>query len=224
METQTTRRQVSILNVMLLNESAKRVLEIVPDIVTKLLSMMCERNSTFCAQITSVLTLLIVRYYEEMSITERTQWRTDCIISILNTLYSHPSSCSNIFNYVLPSLIALKPNVLSTSLQKEQKQYDPTDSESLFNLDLFFLHAAAEGPNPILNALLTLTVLRIDKERGLIGKRPDDYIGTTNSQGRVLSITKALYWSQCGHDEIRVKLIELITTSLYVISRCVTDL
>ena len=200
METQTTRRQVSILNVMLLNESAKRVLEIFPDIVTKLLSMMCERNSTFCAQITSVLTRLIVQCYEEMG---------------MISLYSHPSSHTNIFNYILPALIALKPNVLSPALKKEQRQ-DNADPDSLFNLDLFFLRAATEGSDPVMNALLTLTVLRIDKEKGVIGKNPDDYIETVKREGRVLTMTDAVCWSQCGHDEIRIKLIELITTSLYV--------
>lgn len=215
METQTTRRQVSILNVMLLNESAKRVLEIFPDIVTKLLSMMCERNSTFCAQITSVLTRLIVQCYEEMGMIEPNRWKTMCLTPIVVSLYSHPSSHTNIFNYILPALIVLKPNVLSPALKKEQRQ-DNADPDSLFNLDLFFLRAATEGSDPVMNALLTLTVLRIDKEKGVIGKNPDDYIETVKREGRVLTMTDAVCWSQCGHDEIRIKLIELITTSLYV--------
>ena len=66
-ETQTTRRQFSILTVLLENESVKEVLEVVPELVEKLLSMMCERNSCFCAQITTVLITLIVRNYEETS-------------------------------------------------------------------------------------------------------------------------------------------------------------
>ena len=53
--------------VLLENESVKEVLEVVPELVEKLLSMMCERNSCFCAQITTVLITLIVRNYEETS-------------------------------------------------------------------------------------------------------------------------------------------------------------
>ena len=66
-ETQTTRRQFSILTVLLANESVKEVLQVVPELVENLLSMMCERNSCFCAQITTVLITLIVRNYEETS-------------------------------------------------------------------------------------------------------------------------------------------------------------
>ena len=79
----------------------------------------------------------------------------------------------NIFNYILPSLLALKPNVLSPSLKKEQVA---PSADSIFHLDLFFLREAASGPDPVMNALLTLTVLRIDKEKGRIGKVSGDYL------------------------------------------------
>ena len=79
----------------------------------------------------------------------------------------------NIFNYILPSLLALKPNGLSPSLKKEQAA---PSADSIFHLDLFFLREAASGSDPVMNALLTLTVLRIDKEKGRIGKVSGDYL------------------------------------------------
>ena len=91
----------------------------------------------------------------------------------MRSIYSHPESHLNIFNYILPSLLALKPNVLSPSLKKEQAA---PSADSIFHLDLFFLRKAASGPDPVMNALLTLTVLRIDKEKGRIGKVSGDYL------------------------------------------------
>ena len=87
----------------------------------------------------------------------------------MRSIYSHPESHLNIFNYILPSLLALKPNVLSPSLKKEQAA---PSADSIFHLDLFFLREAASGPDPV----MTLTVLRIDKEKGRIGKVSGDYL------------------------------------------------
>ena len=74
---------------MLENGSASRVFTLVPDIIEKLLNMMTERNSCFCAQIASVLTMLVVRCYEEMG----KRWYyistfIDLYISIPTLLYS----------------------------------------------------------------------------------------------------------------------------------------
>lgn len=154
---------------------------------------------------------------------------------IVRSIYSHPDSHLNIFNYILPSLLALKPNVLSPSLKKEQAS---PSADSIFNLDLFFLREAANGPDPVMNALLTLTVLRIDKEKGRIGKVSGDYlvgsgmcvaslaessvhssetsVNAATSQQRVLELERALEWAGCGVDDIRVTLAQLVALSLFV--------
>ena len=79
----------------------------------------------------------------------------------MRSIYSHPESHLNIFNYILPSLLALKPNVLSPSLKKEQAA---PSADSIFHLDLFFLREAASGPDPVMN------------EKGRIGKVSGDYL------------------------------------------------
>ena len=180
----------------------------------------------------------------------REEWTITCLQPIVTVLYSKSISHSNIFNYILPSLLILKPNMLSPTLKAEQKQFQLqpsslSSSSSLFAMDLFFLKAAKEGKDERMNALLTLAVLRIDKERGIIGKQCGDYLipspstilserdksdngedddrngnveegkGEGNND-RCVDMKDALAWSTCGSDEIRIKLMELVTNTLYV--------
>lgn len=102
------------------------------------------------------------------------------------------------------------------------------DPHSLFHMDLYFLQAALNGIDPSVNALLAMCVLRLGKERGIVGKIAGDYLLDLNEEEkeekkdegrkiqRVMRMEQALEWSQCGSDEIRIQLMELVTNSLYV--------
>ena len=192
----------------------------------------------------STFICLFMMFLMEIGADRRTEWMQTCLQPIISALYSHSTSHSNIFNYILPSLIILKPNMLSSSLKAEQKQFQlrsssSSSSLSLFEMDLFFLNAAREGTDETMNALLTLAVLRIDKERGIIGKQCGDYLISSSSttsttdnskdendgrkkeeeerrEKRFVEMDNALAWSACGSDEIRIKLMELVTNTLYV--------
>jgi hypothetical protein len=82
-------------------------------------------------------------------------------------------------------------------------------------MDLIFLREATKRKEEEeTSALLILAVLSIDKEMGVIGKEMGDYFG---DEVRQMSISKAKQLAGCGLDEIHLKLMNLITYSLYVI-------
>lgn len=216
MNNQISRKLFSILNVLLQCESASAIFKIHPSLIQFLLSQLTERNSSLCSQITSVLITLFLRLYEELGKERRQEWYSLCIDPIIDVIFTNKSKNCHIFNYVLPSLLNIKSNLLSKALQEEYKQVQQKQEgyeESIFSLSYYFIHQIKKQSDKETSALFILNILKVNKQAGLIGKEMGDYLGEESIQ---LSMELAKEYAQCGHDEIRLCLFDLICSSLYV--------
>lgn len=206
----------AVLTVLLQCETASSIFKIHPSLIQFLLSQLTERNSSLCSQVTSVLIMLLLRLYEELGIDKRNDWFSICIDPIIETVYSNKSKNHHVFNYVLPSLLNIKPNLLSKTLLKEYqdvKEGKEGYEQSVFKLSHYFMDQIQKKDDEETSVLFLLYIMRVDKQSGVIGKKPGDYLGDQPYQ---LPIALAEKYSQCGNDDIRLVLFDLICSSLYV--------
>lgn len=185
--------------------------ELHPTLIAFLLSQLSDRNTCFCAQITSVLLRLIVNLYVEVGKQDRKAWLRTCIAPIVETVYSSREGRDHVFNYILPALLDIKPNFLSKELREEKGQRLACPSHSLFTLDGFFLEEAARHTeDEETSALLALKVITLEKELGLWGKDSSCYIG---EGGKKLSESRALQYARSGSVEIELALMDLLSAT-----------
>lgn len=154
--------------------------------------------------------------YEELGKEKRDNWFMICIDPIIDTVYTTKSKNQHIFSYVLPSLLNIKTNLLSKTLLKEYqdvKEGKEGYDQSIFKLSHYFMDQIRKRDDEETSVLFLLNILRVDKQSGLIGKEPGDYLGNQPYQ---LPIALAEKYGQCGNDEIRLALFDLICSSLYV--------
>ena len=161
--------------------------ELHPTLIAFLLSQLSDRNTCFCAQITSVLLRLIVNLYVEVGKQDREAWLRTCIAPIVETVYSSREGRDHVFNYILPALLDIKPNFLSKELREEKGQRLACPSHSLFTL-----------------------VITLEKELGLWGKDSSCYIG---EGGKKLSESRALQYARSGSVEIELALMDLLSAT-----------
>ena len=211
-----SRRTFSILSVLLQCDSATNVLSMNPSLVPLLLNQLSERNRSYCSQITSVFLTLLIGAYAEMP---RAQWIAACLDPIVEMVYASPDGRVNVFDYILPAILNIKPKLLPPALREESAAASHS-ATSLFGLDLFFLQAARSHPeDPVTSALLELSVMNVEKEIGVVGKKNEPYLLETSENPR--NISRAMEYAQCGVDEIRMGMMKLVTESLYVgLNRC----
>lgn len=213
---QVSRKVFAVLTILLQCETASSIFKIHPTLIQFLLSQLTERNSSLCSQVTSVLIMLLLRMYEELGKEKRDSWFMICVDPIIDTVYTTKSKNQHIFSYVLPSLLNIKTNLLSKTLLKEYqdvKEGKEGYDQSIFKLSHYFMDQIRKRDNEETSVLFLLNVLRVDKQSGLIGKEPGDYLGNQPYQ---LPIALAEKYGQCGNDEIRLALFDLICSSLYV--------
>ena len=207
----TSRRTFSILSVLLQCDSATNVLSMHPSLVTLLLNQLSERNRSYCSQITSVFLNLLIGAYAEMP---RSQWIAVCIDPIVEMVYASPDGRVNVFDYILPAILNIKPKLLPPALREESAEASHS-STSLFGLDLFFLNVARSHPeDPVTSALLELSVMNVEKEIGVVGKKNEPYLIEDSENPR--NTRRAMEYARCGVDEIRMSMMKLVTESLYV--------
>lgn len=146
----------------------------------------------------------------------RDQWIATCIDPIVDVIYSSPDGRANVFNYVLPAILNIKTKLLSPELKAEsaESSHSPT---SLFGLDLYLLQVSRSRPeDPITSALLELSVMNVEKEIGVVGKKNEPYLCEKSDNPR--NVCRAMEYAQCGVDEIRISMMKLVTESLYVVT------
>ena len=144
----------------------------------------------------------------------RSQWITVCIDPIVEMSYASPDGRVNVFDYILPAILNIKPKLLPPVLCEESAEASHA-STSLFGLDLFFLNVARSHPeDPVTSALLELSVMNMEKEMGVLGKKNEPYLIEDSENPR--NIRRAMEYARCGMDEIRMSMMKLVTESLYV--------
>ena len=80
---------------------------------------------------------------------------------------------------------------------------------------MYFLNVARSHPeDPITSALLELSVMNVEKEIGVVGKKNEPYLIEDSENPR--NIRRAMEYARCGVDEIRMSMMKLVTESLYV--------
>ena len=169
-----------------------------------------------CSQVTSVLITLVLGLYEELGVSKREEWYALCIDPIIESVFTNKTKNHHIFNYVFPALLNIKYNLLSESLQKEYQAVKAKQADldhSIFNLHFYLLNQLNKYEDKETSALFRLNIMKVNKQAGLIGKELGDYLGEGPYQ---LSLQLAEEYAQCGHDEIRLTLFDLICSSLYV--------
>ena len=209
------------MTILLKCDSIQSLQEIFPSLIDFLLSQLTDRNSSLCSQVTTVLISLILRFYEELGSDRRDEWFSTCIDPIIESVFANRVSNHHIFAYVFPALFNIKYNLLSPKLQEEYnlvKQHQGGNERSIFNLRYYFIQQVVSddsrfGQDPETAALYLIHILKVNKQAGLLGKEPGDYLGNQVGQ---LSQSLARQYAQCGNDEIRLGLFDLICSSLYV--------
>ena len=213
----------AILNILLKCDTIQSLMEIFPSLIQFLLSQLTDRNSSLCSQVTTVLISLILRFYEELGSDRRDEWYSICIDPIIERVFANTASNHHIFNYVFPALFNIKSNLLSPKLQEELtfvKQGKEGYENSIFNLRLYFIQKVFSDQSHFskdqeTTALFLIHILKVNKQSGLLGKEPGDYLGESVGQ---LSHSLVYQYARCGNDEIRLGLFDLICSSLYVMN------
>ena len=200
-----------MLLILLQHKPVSVLFELHPTLTAFLLSQLSDRNTCFCAQITTVLTRLVVNLYVEMGKENKAEWLRMCITPIVDTIFSSKEGREHTFNYVLPALLDIKPNFLSAALRKEKACCKETEDVSLFSLDCYFLEEAARRTqDEETSALLRLKVITLEKELGLWGRDSSCYVG---EGAKKLSEADALRYAGSGSVDIGLALMDLISAT-----------
>ena len=207
----TSRAKFSVLLILLQHKPVSVLFELHPTLTAFLLSQLSDRNTCFCAQITTVLTRLVVNLYAEVGTENKGEWLRMCITPIVDTIFSSTEGREHAFNYVLPALLDIKPNFLSAELREEKARCKEAEGVSLFSLDRYFLEEAARRTqDEETSALLRLKVITLEKELGLWGRDSSCYVGEGDKK---LSEADALRYAGSGSVDIGLALMDLISAT-----------
>ena len=74
----------------------------------------------------------------------------------------------NVFDYILLAMINIKPEFWPFAMSEECAESSHS-STSLIRIDLFFLYIASSNPeDPVMRALLELSVMNVEKEMSMV--------------------------------------------------------
>lgn len=207
----TSRAKFSVLLILLKHKPVSVLFELHPTLTAFLLSQLSDRNTCFCAQITTVLTRLVVNLYAEVGRENKAEWLRMCIAPIVDTIFSSREGCEHAFNYVLPALLDIKPNFLSAALREEKARCKEAEGVTLFSLDSFFLQEAARrSQDEETAAMLRLKVITLEKELGLWGRDGSCYVG---EGAKKLNEVDVLRYAGSGSVDIGLALMDLISAT-----------
>ena len=74
----------------------------------------------------------------------------------------------NVSDYILLAILNIKPNLWPSAMREECAEYSHS-STSLFRINLLFLYIAHSNPeDPVMRAMLELSVMNVDKEMSMV--------------------------------------------------------